>query len=187
MEQSKGKTHMDYLNPKPHLRTSDILDKEITYTIKGHGRKQVYDKATRGEVKKGIVYFPETPKYLIVNPTQIEQIARVANSEFLEDWVGVKIVLFVEEVKVGRGKEDAIRIKAPVASQNGKPSVSQNGNTAENDPQKQARVEMNEIWQKHASHLSKEEIKNIVSQCAGDYVKARDVLKEQHVPDGETK
>jgi hypothetical protein len=113
-EQVKRKTHMDYLNPKPHLRTSDILDQKITYTIKGHGLTKVYDKASREEVEKGIVYFRETPKYLIVNQTQMDQIAEVTGSVFLEDWIGKTITLVVESVKVGRGHEDAIRIKKPV-------------------------------------------------------------------------
>lgn len=196
-EQTKGKTHMDYLIPKPHIRTTDILDKEYPLTIKGYGLVKVYDRNIREEAEKGALRFEETKKYLIVNQTQLDQIAKITGSEFLEDWMGKKIVLHVEKVRVGRNMEDAIRVKAPTKATPATPAK-QNGRAPNGQGKPPATQDEDQGEQEKASKLERQEYFNIaygtykadpelVNACAldgkGDYDKALEYLKKQ-IPQG---
>lgn len=91
-------------------------NEEKVVTIRAVMRKQV----TGAEGKKEectVVYFVEPEKPLILNATNAKEITRRADSPYIENWAGVKIVLGVERVKAFGDVVDAVRVlkKAPPA------------------------------------------------------------------------
>lgn len=106
------KTHADTLIPKPHIRQADFVGVEPVLTVKGWGEVTVHDKRKKRDVTKGILTFETTEKYLIMNETRKNEIIEL-HGEFLEDWIGKKIRLYITKVDAFGDELDAIRIKAP--------------------------------------------------------------------------
>lgn len=63
-----------------------------------------------------VVTFAEKEKPLICNVTNAKSISKVAGSSFIEEWIGVKIELFVAQVSAFGDTVEAVRVKstAPV-------------------------------------------------------------------------
>ena len=68
-----------------------------------------------------VVHFVEGEKPLILNATNGKMIAKIAQSPYIEQWAGVRIVLVVERVKAFGDITDAVRVSrkrpAPVVVQ----------------------------------------------------------------------
>lgn len=69
-----------------------------------------------------VVRFRENEKPLIANVTNSKAIAKVAGSNFIEDWPGTHIELFVTEVQAFGDTVEAVRVK-PTAPKTGKPEL----------------------------------------------------------------
>jgi len=64
--------------------------------------------------KKGscmVAYFKENVKPMILNVTNSKVLMKLSKSEFIEDWCGMPIQVFVQKVKVAREMVDALRIR----------------------------------------------------------------------------
>jgi len=78
-------------------------------TIKTVSQESV--KSERGAEDCLVVSFSENEKPLICNVTNSKSIQKVAKSPYIEDWKGVKIELFVAEVKAFGDVVEAVRVK----------------------------------------------------------------------------
>ena len=113
------KSNVDYT----YLGSYSLAGKvnEVTLTIS----KVVKEKVT-GEGGKvdncNILYFKESAKDgvevkpMVCNKTNCKTIQALYNSEFIDDWVGKKITIYVSQVKVGREMKDCLRIRNEVPS-----------------------------------------------------------------------
>ena len=85
--------------------------REITVTIS----KLDTDKVTGQQGRKEdcfVVYFKEFDKPMILNRTNAKAIEKVASSGLIQDWVDVKVTLYVESgVKAFGEVVDALRIR----------------------------------------------------------------------------
>ncbi|MBQ9270416.1 MAG: hypothetical protein IJ206_13065 [Oscillospiraceae bacterium] len=83
---------------------------EIVATISGVNQQDVIGSDGKKEVCT-IVHFAEPIKPLILNTTNAKAISKVAKSEYIEDWVGHKIQLYVERVRAFGETVDAVRVR----------------------------------------------------------------------------
>ena len=58
-----------------------------------------------------VAYFVENVKPMILNVTNSKVIVKLAGSEFIEKWKGLKVQIFVAKVKVAKQQVDALRIR----------------------------------------------------------------------------
>jgi len=84
-------------------------DGQVTLTISKLEEKAI--SGPRGESMKPVAHFVERPKMLILNKTNVKALVKVLGPE-TNDWVGAKVALGVEDVRVGRESVPSIRIKA---------------------------------------------------------------------------
>ena len=84
--------------------------KDITLTIKN----VQLEKVTGTDGKKDdcvVCHFYENVKPMILNVTNMKMIAKLYNSDFIEDWVGKKICIGVESVSAFGTAVDALRVR----------------------------------------------------------------------------
>jgi len=116
------KTHWKTLfNPK-YIGSYSFQPEEVkTLTIKKIMVEEVKSKI--GTDVLPIIYWEETSENpLVGNHTNSQSISKIAKSSFLEDWVGVKVSLFVTNIRVQGQDVEAIRIRHPKTG--GTPSTS---------------------------------------------------------------
>ena len=129
------------MNPnKNYLGSQDLLDgKDIILTIasvkweiitnprKSEENNNTFQASTE---EKRVIRFVETPenkvwlKPWIVNETNAERIMKVTNTKFMEDAIGKKIQIGIEEVKVKKELMDGLRVRNILSS-----TLAQNGIT----------------------------------------------------------
>jgi hypothetical protein len=70
-------------------------------------------QTAEGKSKKAVVYFAENLKPMILNVARSKSITKVAGSPYFEDWVGVKIQLYIEKnIKAFGDIVNAVRVRA---------------------------------------------------------------------------
>ena len=82
-----------------YLGAQDLLTlggKDIVVKIKDAITEDVFNPNAKANEKKRVVYFDGDVKPMICNETNAERISKVAGSGFYDDWVGIKIQLYVE-------------------------------------------------------------------------------------------
>jgi hypothetical protein len=85
--------------------------REVVVSIKGVGTAKVQGQNGRKE-DCFVVYYNEMDKPMILNRTNAKAIEKVAGSGMVEDWVGVRVTLYVEKgVKAFGETVDALRIR----------------------------------------------------------------------------
>jgi len=91
--------------------------REMVVSIKGVGSAKVTGQNGRKE-DCFVVYYNEMDKPMILNRTNAKAIEKVAGSGLVEDWVGVRVTLYVEKgVKAFGDVVDALRIRDKKPSQ----------------------------------------------------------------------
>lgn len=83
---------------------------EKTLTIK-ETKKQKVKGADGKEQECFVAYFIENEKPMILNKTNCKIISKVYNTPFIENWKGIKIVIYSAPVKAFGETTDALRIK----------------------------------------------------------------------------
>jgi len=119
------KTHWKKTQNPNYVGSWDLCDKDGKFfdaavTITGTKKEIVFD-GKGGNEECTIVTFAEC-KPMVANSTNLRSIARYTGSPFIEDWVGKKIVLTVQQVKAFGEVHDAIRVKKHTEKQ--KPPIS---------------------------------------------------------------
>ena len=95
------------LCPPPHLCAAD-LSGDTVVTIKGFDIKEVgADKEI-----KGVIYFEEFTRGLVVNKTNRERIEGLHGKvDDVTEWIGKKITLYASETEYGGQTVDCIRVR----------------------------------------------------------------------------
>lgn len=70
-------------------------------------------QTAEGKSKKAVVYFAENLKPMILNVARSKAITKVAGSPYFEDWINVKIQLYIEKnIKAFGDIVNAVRVRA---------------------------------------------------------------------------
>lgn len=105
------KTDYRKMMDKPYLGAWDIPDSgELILTIDKVDTDKVMNESHK-EDEKMLVHFKEEKKPMICNVTNAKAISKVAGSTYIEDWVGVRVILYSSEVNAFGETRDAIRIR----------------------------------------------------------------------------
>lgn len=84
----------------------------LTVTIRAHKLEEVM--SDRGKQKKGVLYFAENIKPLILNVTNGKAIAKLYGKD-ADKWGGKRISLYLDPtVRFGKEQVGGIRVKAPI-------------------------------------------------------------------------
>ena len=89
--------------------SAEELTGDTPVTIKSIDQDEAFNGKTKEEVT--VLHFEEAKKGMILNKTNAKEISRIAGSQFIEDWIGVKIILTVKDVQAFGQTVPAIRIK----------------------------------------------------------------------------
>ena len=84
-----------------YLKTEDIKD-EMSVTVK-EVKVEKLGREEKAE-SKPVVYFDELDKGLALNKVNSEALAELANSREIEEWTGVKCILYVDKNVMFGGK-----------------------------------------------------------------------------------
>lgn len=107
------KTHWKKVVSDPnYLGEADFNEgEEKVATIARVARDEVIQTA-EGKSKKAVVYFREQLKPMILNVARSKAIEKVAGSPYFEDWVDVKIQLYIEHgIKAFGDVVSAVRVR----------------------------------------------------------------------------
>lgn len=120
------KTHWKKLTNPNYLGAYSIEDgKDLILTIKNVREEKVI--GADGKKDDCVVcYFYENVKPMILNSTNMKMIAKLYKTNFIEDWVGKKIQIGVEQVKAFGDIVDALRVRKTVPSVKDEPSQTYN-------------------------------------------------------------
>lgn len=106
-----NKTDYRKLMDKPYLGAWDIPENgELVLTIKSVTTDKVMNES-RKEEEKMLIEFSDAKKPMICNVTNAKAISKVAGSTYIEDWAGVRIILYATEVSAFGDTRDAIRVR----------------------------------------------------------------------------
>lgn len=114
---TKNKTHWKKFHHPDYIGAYAFQPgEEKVLTIKSVSEEDVIGSNGRKEPCMVVKFAEKEEKPLICNVTNAKTIEKVAGSGYIEDWVGVKIQLYVTEVQAFGDTVDAVRIrpKAPV-------------------------------------------------------------------------
>ncbi len=116
------KTHWKQAFDSPYLGSWDLPEyKDLTLTI-----DKVVNEMSKGLKENGmfnIIHFKEKGyKPMLLNATNSKTIKNLARSPYIEDWAGVEITLYVEQVRAFGEQHDALRIR-PVTAKKTKPTL----------------------------------------------------------------
>ena len=107
------KTHWKKIVSDPnYLGEADFGEgEEKVATISRVVRDETIQTA-EGKSKKAVVYFAEGIKPMILNVARSKAIEKVAGSPYFEDWLGVKIQLYIEHgIKAFGDVVSAVRVR----------------------------------------------------------------------------
>lgn len=112
-----SKTHWRKILESEYLAGSDLDDgngnfKPVILTVKRAGNESILDTRTGQKESALLVHFEETQKPMILNVTNAKVIAKLAKSEYIEEWRGLKIEVGTQKVKAFGEQWDALRVKA---------------------------------------------------------------------------
>lgn len=98
------------LCPAPHLEAADLDGKDVVVTITRVGKSKVGNE----QVEKGVVYFAEFPRGLVLNRTNVKRLIALYGNE-TDQWAGKKISLYPSEADYAGTVRPCIRVrdKAP--------------------------------------------------------------------------
>lgn len=106
-----SKTDYRSLMDKPYLGAWDIPESgELILTIRDAKTEKVMNESHK-EDEKLLLYFSDAKKPMICNVTNAKAISKVAGSTYIEDWRGVKIILYSTEVSAFGETRDALRVR----------------------------------------------------------------------------
>ena len=111
-----SKTHWREIIESRYLAGSDLDDgngnfKSVTLTIKRAGNESILDTRTGQNESALLVYFEEHKKPMVLNVVNSKMIAKLAGSEYIEDWRGVQIEIGTQKVKAFGELHNALRVK----------------------------------------------------------------------------
>lgn len=116
-----SKTHWRKIIESEYLAGSDLDDgngnfKPVVLTIKRAGNESILDTRTGQKESALLLWFEEAAKPMILNVTNAKTIAKLAKSEYIEEWRGLKIEIGTQKIKAFGELWDALRVKHKLPS-----------------------------------------------------------------------
>ena len=106
-----SKTDYRKLMNKDYLGAWDVPEGgDLVLTISKVAQEEVKGESGRSDDCM-VIHFSDAQKPMICNVTNAQSISKIANSKYIEDWVGVRIALYATEVQFGKKMVDAIRVR----------------------------------------------------------------------------
>ncbi len=99
--------NIDSAFPSKYLRAADLGNAEPNLTIRS------VESETVGDDQRLVVYFEGKTKGLVLNKTNANAIADIANSRNTDDWGGFRIKLVKARVDYQGKRVDAVRVDTP--------------------------------------------------------------------------
>ena len=99
--------------PRKYAVGEDLNGKAHTLIISGIKTEQMHPAPGQPAVDKYVLYFKGAVKGVILSRTLAEQIAVILKSEDTDKWIGKKITLFTQPMKVAGKDRIAIRARQP--------------------------------------------------------------------------
>lgn len=96
--------------PGRFLRGAD-LKKPVKVIIREVAQQKMYSPSAQRYTEKWVLHFRNATKGLVLNVTNAKKIAEIAGSENSDDWIGKRIVLYPENVKVMGKITTAVRVR----------------------------------------------------------------------------
>ena len=108
------KTHWKKVVSDPNfIGEADFEEGEEKVVTISRVANSVEVQTAEGKSRKAVVYFSENLKPMILNVARSKAITKVAGSPYFEDWVGVKIQLYIEKnIKAFGDLVNAVRVRA---------------------------------------------------------------------------
>jgi len=100
------------LCPSPHLEAADLMNADFTATI----LRVDYSEVGEDKETKGVVFFQEFSRSLVLNRTNLKRIIGLYGNE-TDDWAGKKIVLYPSETDFGGRTVPCIRVREKVPTE----------------------------------------------------------------------
>ena len=94
------------LCPSPHLEAADLADAEKVVTIRGVDFHDVGEE----RAKKGVVYFQEFARAMVLNRTNLKRIVALHGND-TDSWPGKRITLYPSETDFGGRTVPCIRVR----------------------------------------------------------------------------
>jgi len=102
---------VESMTESKYLKQSDV-DGDLLVTISKIGKVNLAKEGDAPEYKWAMK-FEELQKPLILNATNLKRLARACNSQETDDWIGKKILLYVDpDIEFGGNVVGGIRVKA---------------------------------------------------------------------------
>lgn len=95
--------------PKKHLTPADLGKNSVNITIERINQVEVFDQKLNRTKKVWAMFFKGKNKYMIMNQTNANKLAEIFDSDDSDDWVGNKIVIYVDNITVGGQPKKALR------------------------------------------------------------------------------
>jgi len=102
--------------PSEYLKAADLRDRNVLVVIDHVEMKDI------GDDHKPVLFFQGKDKGMVLNKTNANNIA-AAHGDDTDDWTGKEIVLFPAMVDFQGKTVQAIRVRAPRASDRPKPQI----------------------------------------------------------------
>lgn len=90
----------------PHVSANDLAG-DVTVTIKGY---ELDKEVGADKARKGILYFEEFPKGMVMNKTNTESVVAL-HGKVVNQWVGKKITIYPTTTSFGPTKVPCIRVR----------------------------------------------------------------------------
>jgi len=121
------KTHWKKLQSSNYLGSHDLMNGEENPFINATIERVVMEDVTGSDGKKErcSVAYLKNRKPMILNVTNSRAIETIAQSPYVEDWVGIEIGIGIEQVRAFGQTVDALRIKRPKSKPELKPNTPQ--------------------------------------------------------------
>lgn len=107
------KTHWKKLNNYDYIGAYSLMNgddkSELVVTIESVSQELV--TGPKNKKDECLVAKLKGQKPFILNATNAKTITKLANSPYIEDWIGIKIILYVARVNAFGEETDALRIK----------------------------------------------------------------------------
>ncbi len=103
------------LCPSPHIEAADLGGKDKVVTIQRVDFHDVGDEKER----KGVVYFEEFKRALVLNRTNLKRIVALYGHE-TDEWAGKRITLYPSEADFGGRTVPCLRVREEVPQGNKK-------------------------------------------------------------------
>lgn len=103
------------LNPSAYLADVELHGKDVTLTVAGITREEVFMEGNKKDTKP-ILSFEKTPKKFILNRTNEKAMVKLYGVN-AEDWIGKRVTLYPTTCKVKGEVTGCIRVRvAPAAT-----------------------------------------------------------------------